>query len=153
MAAALVWGCSEAPTGDVQEAAPVADPAPVAEEIDLVGEWRVAGIDGAAVDLPAALTVSGGPQILDWEPACAQLMHRYRIDGARFSAVRIRQFVTEEAMQSPGAVPSRPPCAIGLPPGVEDAMLAVEMADKIERTAENGIRISGRTRSVTLFSQ
>lgn len=113
----------------------------------------MAGIDGADPELAMVLTVSGGEQILDWQPGCAQLMHRYWIDGTRFSAARIRHFVTDEAVDAARNPLFAPPCLIALPPGLEDAMVVVEMADTIERTPENGIRLSGNGRRITLFSQ
>ena len=46
-----------------------------------------------------------------------------------------------------------PSCSGGLPPGLEEAVAALDAADRIERTPENGHLLSGRGRSLTLFSQ
>ncbi len=141
------------PQGSAEAPAPDAAPEQP-EQFSLKGEWRVAGIDGKQVDLPTALTLSGGEQILDWDPECAQLAHRYTItDEDVFSAPRIRQFVTESARDNSKTPLHPPPCAIGLPEGLVDAMTAVESATKIERTEANGIRLSGYDRSITLFKQ
>lgn len=122
-------------------------------DLSLEGEWRVAGIDGEEVDLPVALTLSVGKQIIDWDPRCAQLAHRYRIAGATLSAPRIRQFVTDAARDGAKAPLHQAPCAIGLPERLSDAMEAMESATRIERTEANGIRLSGYGRSLTLFAQ
>ncbi len=116
----------------------------------LAGAWRVAGIDGEALNLPTALTLQAGSQILRWDPACADVMYEYSIDGSRFRADRIRYSMDENS--DPSLV-MPPPCAIALPPGMDIALAALAAADTIERTETNGVRLSGNGRSVTLFSQ
>lgn len=44
-------------------------------------------------------------------------------------------------------------CEIGYPPEVPQIWQAMDAADTIERTADNGVLISGGGRSVLLFSQ
>ena len=44
-------------------------------------------------------------------------------------------------------------CDIGFPEELPQIVSVLEAADRIERTPENGVLISGNGRSVTLFSQ
>lgn len=159
--ALLATACDEAaePEPAAQpEQAPEATAADAVQKLprplSLEGEWQVASIDGETVDLSTPLTLSVGEQIMDWGPGCAQLAHRYTIsEEAVVSAPRIRQFVTDAARDQSRAALHPPPCAIGLPEGLADAMTAVESATKIERTTQNGIRLSGHDRSITLLPE
>ena len=140
MAAVALLGCNQAPPAGQQEPAPVTDASPVVEEIDLVGHWRVAGIDGKEVDEPRALALRIDEEHIWWEPSCAGEFRLYRISGTGFSA-----------SAEPG--PGGPICTIPRAPELPRLWSAFEASDTIERTPENGVKISGGGRSVTLFSQ
>ncbi len=115
----------------------------------LAGEWRVAGIDGESLDADYGIALSADEEKIWWEPRCAGIVRLYRIEG---SAITLDPPAPPPAQQG---LPRPPPalCTIGLPPGVERMMQALDAADTIVRTPQNGIELSGGGRSVTLFSQ
>ncbi|HST92810.1 MAG TPA: hypothetical protein VLJ13_11505 [Brevundimonas sp.] len=160
---AVLAGCAEpAPTPEAEPAAnatastpgpeqPPQPNAPAAAELrgdvaTLAGAWRVAGIDGAPLDEPVGLALTGDGRQLWWEPRCAGAARAYRIDGARIS------FASTESPRPVGA-PTPPVCTIGLPPRLGDVMRALDEAESISRTESNGVLIVGPTHSVTLYSQ
>lgn len=120
--------------------------APVAQVSSLVGEWRVAGIDGLSLDEPIGLSLTGDDQQLWWEPRCAGMARTYRIDG---------QMISLGSTLPPAPAGSPPPavCAIGLPPRLSEIFRALDGAVSITRTPNNGVVISGPGHSLTLFSQ
>ena len=117
-----------------------------AQVASLAGAWRVAGIDGAALDQPIGLALAGDARQLWWEPRCAGTARAYRIEGSRIS------FSSTQAPRPAGA-PTPPVCAIGLPPRLGDVMRALDGASSITRTESNGVLIAGPRHSVTLYSQ
>lgn len=130
-----------------EQAFPAPDRAPP-ETLD--GEWRIAGIDGVAVNLPVGLALSADRDELWWEPRCAGMVRSYAIEGSRIAIAPV-------SAPPPPADASRPPhpavCAIGLPPGLSNAFRSLDSASRVETTAENGVRLSGRGHSITLFAQ
>ena len=140
------WTASQAGDGGVQlsrEGARIAlEPATSDGPATLAGEWRVAGIDGEPFDEPYGIALSADDGEIWWEPRCAGVKVAYRLSGARFEA--------PPALQPPPPVAV---CKIGQPPRLAEVMKAIRAADRIERTAANGIRLSGKGRSLTLFSQ
>lgn len=120
----------------------------------LEGEWRVAGIDGGDLNEGYGLALSANVEEMWWNPRCAGMIRKYRIQGFGFS--------TRPATQSGRAipvidneVPPPPPvvCAIGLPPRLPEVMTALRAATRIERTRSNGVLLSGGGHSLLLFSQ
>ena len=109
----------------------------------LVGEWRVAGIDGEDFDEPYGIALSASDSEIWWNPRCARQSAHYTIDGNRF-----RWTPPPELPQEPLYV-----CTIAIPPRLPAIMETIRLAEKIERTPANGIRLSGQGRSLTLFSQ
>ena len=124
---------------------PTSDQTPVSVS-SLAGAWRVAGIDGAPLDEPVGLALTGDAQQLWWEPRCAGAARAYRIDGSRIS-------FTSPLGPRPAGAPTPPVCAIGLPPRLGDVLRALDDARSIARTPSNGILIAGPRHSVTLYSQ
>lgn len=144
LAAILLAGCAPtgtppAPAAEEAAAAPVALPHPPA--VDLAGQWRVAGIDGEPFDRPYGIALTADAQRLWWEPVCARQGRDYAISGNAFSAI------------PPASEPPQPVCDIAFPAELAQIWSALDAADRIERTAANGVRIAGGGRSVTLFSQ
>lgn len=113
----------------------------------LEGEWRVAGIDGKPFDEPYGLSLSADDEEIWWAPRCAQIARRYRIEGTT-----IRVTSMELAPEAAGQGPP-PPCAIGLPPRLDEVTRAIDSATTIGRTANNGVELRGGGRSLLLFSQ
>jgi hypothetical protein len=124
---------------------------PVETVETLAGEWRVAGIDGAALDEPVGIALSADDSEIWWEPRCAGAIVAYRIVNERFIQVEY----PEPSPRPPGAEPAPPPpvCAVAVPRSLDEAMTAIRAADRIERTRSNGVLLSGGGRSITLFSQ
>lgn len=120
------------------EAARTAEPSAQVESLG--GAWRVAGIDGGSFDEPVGLSLTGDAQQLWWEPRCAGVARSYRIEGQRITFVA-----------RPGA--GGPVCDIGQPPRLDEVVRALDGADSISRTPNNGVLISGPEHSVLLFSQ
>ena len=111
-----------------------------APAVDLVGAWRVAGIDGAPLDASYAIALVADETNIWWQPECALQYREYSISGSRFTAPT-RSNANLEV------------CDIGYPPELEQVWSALEAADTIERTPENGVLIHGNERSLLLFSQ
>ena len=149
-ACAALTACGQTPpeaapqprTTDSDAAAPVDREAPAATVATLSGEWRVAAIDGRSLDEPGGIAISGDEASVWWEPACAGVARRYRINGGAVS------------FSSIGANGGRKEvCEIAPPPRLDDVLRALDEADTIARTPSNGVRISGTRHDVTLFSQ
>ena len=117
----------------------------------LAGEWRVAGIDGVGLDGPEGLALSADEGEIWWEPRCLGAIAPYRIVNERFIQVQY----PEPSPRPPNAEPVPPPpvCAVNPPDRLADAMTAIRAADRIERTRNNGVLLSGGGHSITLFSQ
>lgn len=123
-------------------AAPFDRAAPAAMVATLTGEWRVAVIDGRSLDEPGGIAISGDAASVWWEPACAGVARRYRIEGRSVSFSPIRSNGGRKEL-----------CEIAPPPRLDDVLRALDEADTIARTPSNGVRISGPRHDVTLFSQ
>ena len=135
------------PQPDRQPASRVEVPDVGSEPVaSLSGQWRVAGIDGSPFDEPYALALEGDDAQIWWEPRCAGMARAYRIDGFSLS---LRPAYVAKAPD----VPPPPVCAIALPPRLSELFQALDSSVRIERTAANGILLSGNGRSVLLFSQ
>ncbi len=119
-------------------AAPTPTPTAVGS---LVGEYRVAGIDGEPLDLPFALTLSIDDRLIVNEGVCGGDAWDYRLEGTKLELTRTR---------SPD-----PAClaTVRLHPVVLRLPAAIDAATRAERTPSNGIELSGGGHSVTLYSQ
>lgn len=124
---------------DAPETEPAATPSQPAS-VDLRGNWRVAGLDGEPIDTSYAIALVADEDRIWWEPACAGQYRAYSVSGDTFTAP-VRGNTNLEV------------CDIGFPAELPEIWSALEAADRIERTAENGVLISGNGRSITLFSQ
>lgn len=143
-------------SGGADQTPPTPEPAmssaparPLATIESLAGEWRVAGIDGEPLDEPYGIALSANRDEIWWEPRCAGIARSYAIRGLRFS-------IGPAVRSTPSPAPGAPPpvvCAIGLPPRLADVSRALDAADTIGRTPENGVAISGGGHSLLLFSQ
>lgn len=129
---------------------------PPAPQVDLAGEWRVAGIDGNEFDEPYGIALSADGEEIWWEPRCAGAIVQYRIVNERFVVIEPPPVSPTHPASDRTGMPMPPPpavCTIGLPPRLPDVMNAIRAAEKIERTPANAIRLSGNGRSLTLFGQ
>lgn len=119
---------------------------PLPPVTSLSGAWRVAAIDGKTLDEPYGLALTGDQDRLWWQPTCAGMIRKYRIDGR---SIRIGSVHPEAKAGSPTSIV----CAIGLPPRLREVFRALDAASHVNRTPENGVLIGGGGYSVTLFSQ
>lgn len=158
LALALLTACGPAQDDDlnpVQQriADEFPEPAPPPAEMPavdtLAGEWRVAGIDGEPFDQDYGIALSATENEIWWEPRCAGIVRRYRIEGDRVT------MLLPEPPSAHEGLPRPPPavCTIGVPVGVERVFGALDAAEMITRTPQNGIELSGGGHSLTLFSQ
>ena len=104
----------------------------------LVGEYRVAGIDGEPLDAPIGIAVSIGPRTIELAP-CAGLTWRYTFVAGALE--------TERSPRSPDEPIYR------IPREIAATGTAFDTADRVHRTPANGIEFSGGGHSVLLFSQ
>jgi hypothetical protein len=156
-AALLLAGCSErdqaAPPSPLEE--PASPPAATAQTPvaaterpagnvavtkagELVGEYRVAGVNGREIDLPYGLAASLNEVGIMIEADCLVLSWVYFFEGSRL--------VTEQLFP-------RASCGRRLLPEEEAIVTALNGANKVSRTATNGLEFSGGGHSVLLFSQ
>ncbi|MCV0382889.1 MAG: hypothetical protein K5799_05440 [Erythrobacter sp.] len=128
----------------------------LAAPVTLEGAYRVAAIDGAPFDEPYGLALGANDREIWWSPRCAGHAIAYRIEGERFLATAPEPPPSPPPPPAADEPPPPPPpliCGIAPPPRLSEVVDALLAAERIERTPENGIRISGGGRSVTLFSQ
>lgn len=119
---------------------------------DLVGEYRVAGIDDQPLDMPQGIALSVDGPLLSFEPVCAGFVWEVQFDSEQLSLTRTRE---PEPPVAEGVLPPPPrtTCAIGILPEWDQLATALDAASRAERTPANAVRISGGGHSVTLFSQ
>ena len=146
-AALLLPACqAEAPPPEPPPASSEADPGPgqpaiatgiITDPVPLEGEYRVAGIDGAEVDLPHAMTVSITPDTIRYTSQCVTGAWRYSFEG--------QQLMLDPVVEAV--------CDRGRYPEEEAIETAFSAATHVRRTAGTAIAFSGGGHSVTLYSQ
>lgn len=156
-ALALVAACqpapSDEPTGVVGEeppppgrvAVPSPSPAPTppggeepeARHLLPVGEYRVAGADGADINLGHGISLSVTEDTIALASQCVTPRWTYRYVDGRLRTERIVE----------------PICDRGRYPAEEAIMAVLDDPQQITRTPANGIQITGGEHSVTLFPQ
>ncbi len=115
---------------------------------DLVGEYRVAGIDDAEISGNKGIALSIDGPLMSFGPTCAGFEWTIGFDGETLRTSR-----HSGAAGSSLGEPSRPVCAVAVTPAERALAQALDAATRAERTPANGIRLSGGGHSVTLFSQ
>lgn len=125
-------------SGHAPSAAPVEQDCRALEE--LMGEYRVAAIDGQPLDASFGVAVSIDPEAITYDPRCAGFVWTYQYREGRLETRR-------------PSGPAQAVCEIAVAPELTQLASALDSAERAERTPENGIRLSGGGRSVTLFSQ
>lgn len=144
-ATVLLAACQPAPadppppatstTGVTSESDPDAPgvPAPAS----LIGDYRVAGVDGAAVDLEWGMSVSINATTIRLVSQCVTPQWRYRYEGGAITTESMLVEICEREMA----------------PAEAAANAALDGAEQVTRTPENGLEITGGGHSITLFSQ
>jgi len=141
---AMLAGCDASADPPANAAAPAASVAPAAQPGDrivsaaqLVGEYRVAGVDDASLDLPYGVSASVYADRIHVVADCLNFGWEYSFEGAALVTERV-------AVES---------CGRGLTPQ-EAALVAVfDAANEVSRNRANGIDLRGEGHLVTLFSQ
>lgn len=131
---------SDVPAGD--------EPASAEAPASLVGEYRVAGIDGTEVGGGIGIGLSVTEGEIYYEPRCAGFNWRYTYE---------RRELSTDRPGKPGprltAGPRPPVCAVAVHPEQRRLAAALDAVTRAERTPSNGIELSGGGHSVTLYSQ
>lgn len=114
-----------------------ADSPAIASAAELAGEYRVAGIDGADINLPHAITASIDGERIHVTSDCVNFAWSYRFEGEQLATERV-------PVES---------CARGFEPIEQELLAALDVADAVRRTPANAVEISGGGHAVTLFAQ
>jgi len=114
----------------------------------LVGEYRIAGIDGTEVGGGIGIGLSITDNEIYFEPRCAGFDWSYTYQRGELATDR-------PGKHSPRltAGPPQPVCAIAVHPEQRRLATALDAVTRAERTPSNGIELTGGGHSVTLFSQ
>lgn len=104
----------------------------------LVGEYRVAGIDGTEVGGQIGIALSITEESIFYDPRCAGLEWTYTYESGALT--------TERPVDAPI-------CEIAVHPEKKRLAAALDAVTQAERTRSNGIELTGGEHSVTLFSQ
>ncbi len=134
----LPLACTQEPRVPDQEPVVLAtDDLPQVQQLLPPGEYRVAGADGAEVDLGHAITVSVSEDTIAVTSQCVTPRWKYTYEAGRLATKPIIVAMCDR--------------------GREPAEVAVEAVfdqpEVVLRTPENGIHISGGGHELTLFSQ
>lgn len=115
----------------------------------IIGEYRVAGIDGEALDQPYGVALSITESEISFEPRCAGFVwtYTYAPDGT-LTTERHPDYGGEVAPD--GSVVA---CAVGLRPTDIALGKAIDAVERAGRTPANAIELSGGGHTVTVFSQ
>lgn len=141
LAALLAGACRQEPPALPQAGSGSSSPvvsAPSEAPASLIGEWRVAGIDGQPVDAPIGIALSIGTQEIGFDPRCAGFAWDYNYSAGTLETIR----------RNPTAI-----CTIGYDPVLDRLADALDGVTTARRTPANAIELSGGGHSVTLFSQ
>lgn len=148
VAACLLAACQQPAEAPPPAPTPSATPEPgLPAPASLVGEYRVAGIDGAALDADFGIALSIDAGRVSFEPTCAGFVWSYAYSDGRLDIER-----RQEALHRAGDPPA-PVCAVAVAPEQRRLAAALDAVDRAGRTPANGIELSGNGRSVLLFSQ
>lgn len=135
--------------------APAAPPVPPGSNIpppsppvgSLRGDWRLAGVGGEPLSGSKGVAIHIGPDRIEFDN-CQQIAWRYTLNGARITTDRTPAVTID-------INPKPQPCAAKLPSQIDAMVAAIDMAERVERTEQNGVLITGPARnlSVLLFRQ
>lgn len=112
-------------------------PAELIPASELIGEWRIAGIDGREIDAPYAITASIDGKRIHVVADCINLAWSYAAESGSITTKR----VPVEG------------CARGLSAQEQALVAALDTATGFGRVPSNAIEIFSTGRRVTLYSQ
>lgn len=117
----------------------------------LVGEYRVAGIDGTEVGGGIGLALTVTDTLIWFDPRCAGFNWTYTFAQGRLTTDRPQKPRPAGAPYTAG--PMAPVCKIGVHPEQQRLATALDAVIDARRTPSNGIELSGGGHSLTLYSQ
>jgi hypothetical protein len=121
---------------------------PITAVGDLIGEYRVAGIDGAELPGNSGIGLSIDGPMLSYEPTCAGFVWNIVAQDGRFTFSRAPGY--GPTRQADGSIMG---CAVGVSPEQRRLGEAIDAVRTAWRTPSNGILLGGGGRSVLLFGQ
>lgn len=143
-----------APTATATAPPPALTPSPVTPRLatthaDLLGEWRVAGIDGAEVSGDMGIAVSIDETSLSYEPTCLGFVWQVSYQGeGRIALTRDSNYGPQRAAD--GSVVS---CLPAVTPAFGQLAEVLDAAIEVNRLASGALEFSGGGRSAVLFRQ
>ena len=145
--AALLAAC--APTAEE----PAAEPSPAAFDTgivpaSIVGEYRVAGIDGEPLETDFGIALSITEETIGYEPRCLGFAWTYSLEDGR---VKIQRDPAYGPQPAPGG--GTVTCLPAVSPQHRALAVAIDAAKEVRRTPANAVELRGSGHSVTLFSQ
>ncbi|QPC98446.1 hypothetical protein [Qipengyuania soli] len=114
----------------------------------IVGEYRLAGIDGEDLNSPTGMAVSIGEDTISFEPKCLGSVWTYSLSHGDLRLERDPRYGPQK--NKDGSIVSCLPAVTPEYGRLSEAFSAVE---KVRRTPANALEFSGGGHSVTLFSQ
>ncbi|WP_126172115.1 hypothetical protein [Altericroceibacterium xinjiangense] len=114
---------------------------------DLIGEYRVAGIDGEPLDAPIGIGLSIDEPLMSYEPTCAGFVWNIAFEGERLRTARNRS----ASDAAPGS--AEPACTADVHPAKQRLAEALDAVTRAERDATNAVVLSGGGHRVMLYSQ
>ena len=113
------------------------EPAELIPARELIGEWRVAGVDGQAIDLPYGITASITGDRIHIVADCINLAWTYAAESGTIETERV-------PVES---------CGRGMTTQEEAIVAAIDSATGFGRIPPNAVEIFTTGRRVTLYSQ
>ncbi|MDZ4306801.1 hypothetical protein [Allopontixanthobacter sp.] len=137
LAASTACAPAATETAEPTESVSMATDDLITEPAALLGEYRVAGVDGKDINLPHGISASISAEEIAVLSQCVRFKWAYTLAGGGFAASRVPTVS----------------CQRGLFPEEEAISRAFDRAVQVRGTPANGIEFSGEGHSVTLFSQ
>lgn len=135
---AMLAACAPpAPESPAPESPPAFAEETMMTPVVLIGEYRVAGVDGQDINLPHGITASISDDEIEIQSQCIRFKWTYTITDGVLAARRTPAASCQRALYPEEAAIAR----------------AFDQAVQARRTLANGIEIAGAGHSVTLFSQ
>lgn len=134
-----------------QAAASQMGDAPGMELASLIGEYRVAGIDGTEVGGGIGIALTVTDKMIWFDPRCAGFSWTYTFQGGVLGTDRPQK--PRPAGGPLVAGPTVPTCRIAVHPEQQRLAAALDAVTAARRTMSGGIELSGNGHSVMLYSQ
>lgn len=118
----------------------------------IAGEWRVAGVNGEAIDIGWAMTASITADQISIQSQCMEFGRMYALDGTRLSKPDVPP--APEVPPATGPMPPPPPvCTRMFLPEEQAVSKALQDADLAYRLPDGSLVLDGPGGSLTLYTQ